>query len=88
MITKLKENLKKATLFLTLLTIGLFIFLSLFSYNKNDNSLFSYNSLNLENHNYFGVLGSIISSSLLDIFGKVSYLIPIFFYISFFKNYF
>ncbi len=79
MITKLKENLKKATLFLTLLTIGLFIFLSLFSYNKNDNSLFSYNSLNLENHNYFGVLGSIISSSLLDIFGKVSYLIPIFF---------
>ena len=78
MITKIKENLKKAILFLTLLTIGLFIFLSLFSYNQNDNSFFSFNSVTIDNHNYFGFAGSVVSSSLFDIFGKVSYLIPIF----------
>ena len=38
MITKLKENLKKAVLFLSLFTIGLYIFFSLFSHNNNDNN--------------------------------------------------
>ena len=79
MITKLKENLKKAILFLTLFTIGFSIFLSLFSFNQNDNSFFSFNSTTLDNQNYLGYFGSLVSSSLLDIFGKVSYLIPFFF---------
>ena len=86
MITKLKENLKKPLIF-NVTDNWLIHFLSLFSYNKNDNSLFSYNSLNLENHNYFGVLGSIISSSL-GYFWKSFLSNSYFFYISFFKNYF
>ena len=79
MITKLKENLKKAVLFLSLFTIGLYIFFSLFSHNNNDNDFFSFNSSTLQYQNYLGYLGSFISSSLIDIFGKVSYLIPFFF---------
>ena len=81
MITKLKENLKKTVLFLSLFTIGSFIFLSLFSYNQSDNSIFIFNSENLNNKNYLGFLGSFVSSALIDIFGKVSYLIPFFFFI-------
>ena len=79
MITKLKENLKKAVLFLSLFTIGLYIFFSLFSHNNNDNDFFSFNSSTLQYHNHLGYLGSFISSSLIDIFGKVSYVIPFFF---------
>ena len=79
MITKLKKNLKKAILFLAFFTTGLFIFLSLFSYNQNDNSIFNFNSATLNYQNYFGFLGSLVSSFLLDVFGNISYLIPIFF---------
>ena len=81
MITKLKENLKKAILFLTLFIIGFFIFLSLVSHNPNDNSFYSFDSSVFNYQNYLGTFGSFLSSSLLSIFGKVAFLIPIFFII-------
>ncbi len=81
MITKLKENLKKAILFLTLFIIGFFIFLSLVSHDPNDNSFYSFDSSVFNYQNYLGTFGSFLSSSLLSIFGKVAFLIPIFFII-------
>ena len=81
MITKLKENLKKAILFLTLFIIGFFIFLSLVSHNPNDNSFYSFDSSVFNYQNYLGTFGSFLSSSLLSIFGKVAFLIPSFFII-------
>ena len=78
MFTKFKENLKKAFLFLVLFSIGVFIFISLLSFNQSDNSFFSYNSKNTQYDNFFGISGSFLSSILLEIFGKVSYLIPFF----------
>ena len=78
MFTKFKENLKKAFLFLVLFSIGVLIFISLLSFNQSDNSFFSYDSKNTEYENFFGISGSFLSSFLLEIFGKVSYLIPFF----------
>ena len=62
MITKLKENLKKAILFLTLFIIGFFIFLSLVSHNPNDNSFYSFDSSVFNYQNYLGTFGSFLSS--------------------------
>ena len=81
MITKLKDNLKKAVLFLTLFIIGFFLFLSLLTHSSNDNNFYSFDSTILNYQNYLGFFGSFVSSSLLDVFGKVSFLIPIFFII-------
>ena len=78
MFTKFKENLKKAFLFLVLFSIGVLIFISLLSFNQSDNSFFYYDSKNTEYDNFFGISGSFLSSFLLEIFGKVSYLIPFF----------
>ena len=78
MFTKFKENLKKAFLFLVLFSIGMLIFISLLSFNQSDNSFFSYDSKNSDYDNLFGIAGSFLSSFLLEIFGKVSYLIPFF----------
>ena len=81
MITKIKENLKKAILFLTLFIIGFSIFLSLVSHSPDDNSFYSFDSSVFKYQNYLGIFGSFVSSSLLSIFGKVAFLIPIFFII-------
>ena len=81
MITKLKDNLKKAVLFLTLFIIGFFLFLSLLTHSSNDNNFYYFDSTILNYQNYLGFFGSFVSSSLLDVFGKVSFLIPIFFII-------
>ena len=78
MFTKFKENLKKAFLFLVLFLIGISIFVSLLSFNQSDNNFLSYDSNNLDYDNLFGVSGSFLSYFLLEIFGKVSYLIPFF----------
>ena len=79
MITKLKENLKKSCSVSFLICNWSLYFCLTFSHNDNDNDFFSFNSSTLQYQNYLGYLGSFISSSLIDIFGKVSYLIPFFF---------
>ena len=59
--------------------IGVSVFLSLISFNKTDNNFFSYNSSLTENKNLLGFVGSFVSSFLKDIFGNISFLIPLFF---------
>ncbi len=79
MFAKFKENLKKTFLSLSVLSIGILIFISLFTFHHSDNTFFKYDSTLIENKNAFGLLGSVISELLLEVFGKSSYFLSFFF---------
>ncbi len=56
--------------------VGLFVFLSLFSYHRNDVSFYTTSDFVI--HNWMGVFGAYCSDFLFQWFGYASYLIPIF----------
>ena len=78
MLKKLKENLKKYFQFFTLISIGLIILFSLFSFNPQDNSVYKFDSNFQDYNNLLGFTGSLISDILLRAFGHSSYIFPIF----------
>ena len=65
---------------LIFIIISIFLFTSLFGFNKNDVALGNYNS-SLITLNYLGPYGSYISGFLIVALHYSSYLIPIFFLI-------
>ena len=79
MFKNFKKDFEKILLVSFLFIIGVSVFLSLISFNKTDNNFFSYNSSLTENKNLLGFVGSFVSSFLKDIFGNISFLIPLFF---------
>ena len=76
--SKFKENLKKIILFSVFSTIGIFIFISLLSSSPEKNNFFMFDSLSDDSENFFGLVSSILSNFLFDIFGIVSYLFCVF----------
>ena len=78
MLKKLKENLKKYFQFFTLISLGLIILFSLFSFNPQDNSVYKFDSNFQDYNNLLGFTGSLISDVLLRAFGHSSYFFPIF----------
>jgi S-DNA-T family DNA segregation ATPase FtsK/SpoIIIE len=75
----LKEKIKRESIGILLFSIALFIFLSLFSYDPGDPSFFTYTSSKTRGiHNWMGIIGSYLSSLLLQGFGFPSFLIPLF----------
>ena len=76
--SKFKENLKKIILFSVFSTIGIFIFISLLSSSPEKNNFFMFDSLSEDSKNFFGLVSSILSNFLFDIFGIVSYLFCVF----------
>ncbi len=79
MFKNFKKDFEKILLVSFLFIIGVSVFLSLITFNKTDNNFFSYNSSLTENKNLLGFVGSFVSSFLKDIFGNISFLIPLFF---------
>jgi S-DNA-T family DNA segregation ATPase FtsK/SpoIIIE len=74
----IKERLKREIIGILLIAIGLFLFLSLVSYNPADPSLFSYVSSRAKGiHNWMGIVGAYISGFLFQGFGFPSFLIPL-----------
>ena len=78
MLKKLKENLKKYFQFFTLISLGLIILFSLFSFNPQDNAVYKFDSNFQDYNNLLGFIGSLISDILLRAFGHSSYFFPIF----------
>ena len=56
----------------------MFTFLSLITHDQVDNDYFKYNSNSEDSKNLLGFFGAVVSGFLYDIFGHISYLIPIF----------
>ena len=75
---KLKElNIKNILIGSLLIVIGIFLILTLFSYDQNDNSFFQSDSLKQKQHNFFGTFGSYTSDLLLRAFGLSSFLLTV-----------
>lgn len=85
MLKKIKENLKKYFQFLTLISLGLIILFSLFSFNPQDNAVYKFDSTIQYNNNLLGYVGSLISDILLRAFGHISYFLPIFLFLNGFR---
>ena len=85
MLKKLKENLKKYFQFFTLISLGLIILFSLFSFNPQDNAVYKFDSNFQDYNNLLGATGSLISDILLRAFGHSSYLFPIFLFLNGYK---
>tara|TARA_A100001011_G_scaffold400577_1_gene516419 strand:+ start:10172 stop:12361 length:2190 start_codon:yes stop_codon:yes gene_type:complete len=85
MFKNFKENFEKFIISFILFSIGFITLVSLITYNKIDNSFFKYDSNIQESSNLFGIFGSYLSSFLIDIFGNISFLIPVFFIFHFFS---
>ena len=79
MFKKLKENLKKSTKSLLLIFLSVAIFLSLFTFSADDNSVYKFDSSLTNYKNFFGYTGSLLSDVLLSSIGYCSYLLPLFF---------
>ncbi len=79
MFKNFKDNFEKFLVSLILFSIGFTTLVSLITYNQIDNSFFKYNSNIKESTNFLGAFGSYLSSFLLDIFGYISFIIPVFF---------
>ena len=79
MFKNFKDNFEKFLVSLILFSIGFTTLVSLITYNQIDNSFFNYNSNIKESTNLLGAFGSYLSSFLLDIFGYISFIIPVFF---------
>ena len=78
MFKNFKENFEKFFIFSLLFLIGMFVFLSLITHDQVDNDYFKYNSNSEDSKNLLGFFGAVVSGFLYDIFGHISYLIPIF----------
>jgi S-DNA-T family DNA segregation ATPase FtsK/SpoIIIE len=73
----IKERLKHEIVGILLIALGIFLFLSLVSYDPTDASFFSYTSSRARDiHNWMGIVGSYVSSLLFQGFGLPSFLIP------------
>lgn len=73
----IKERLKYEVSGILLAAMGLFLFLSLVSYNPLDPSFFSYTSSKVKDvHNWMGMVGAHLSGFLFQGFGFPSFLIP------------
>ena len=62
---------------ITTTSLSLLIFLSLVTYDTNDNSLFQYDSSIKINNNILGVSGAVVSDLLIKTFGIASFIIPL-----------
>jgi S-DNA-T family DNA segregation ATPase FtsK/SpoIIIE len=71
-----KEKLKQEIKGMALSALGLFILISLLSYNSWDNTLNSSGSPEPGYHNFCGMVGAQVADILLASFGLASYLIP------------
>lgn len=75
---RLREKLKREVLGIIFISLGIFLFLSLISYDPIDPSFFSYYSSKVSDiHNWMGIVGAYISSFLFIGFGFPSFLIPL-----------
>jgi S-DNA-T family DNA segregation ATPase FtsK/SpoIIIE len=73
----IKERLRHEIVGILLVAMGIFLLLSLISYDPIDPSFFSYTSSKVRNiHNWMGIVGSYLSSFLFQGFGFSSFLIP------------
>jgi S-DNA-T family DNA segregation ATPase FtsK/SpoIIIE len=73
----IKEKLKREIIGILLVALGIFLFLSLATFDPADPSLFSYSSSKArEIHNWMGVVGSYMAGLLFYGFGLPSFLIP------------
>ena len=79
MFKNFKANFEKFLISFILFSIGSITLVSLITYNQVDNSFFKYDSNIKESSNILGAFGSYLSSLLIDIFGFISFLIPVFF---------
>ncbi len=74
------KNYNKAFYYLAFIatfSVGVLIFLSLITYNTNDNSLFQYDSAIEENNNILGISGAVVSDLLIKSFGISAFIIPV-----------
>ena len=74
-----KDNFEKFLISFILFSIGFLTLVSLVTYNQIDNSFFKYDSKIYGSSNILGIFGSYLSSFLIDIFGYISFFIPLFF---------
>lgn len=73
----IKEKLKREIIGILLVALGIFLFVSLVTFDPTDPSLFSYSSSKArEIHNWMGVVGSYMAGLLFYGFGLPSFLIP------------
>jgi len=73
----IKEKLKREILGILLVALGIFLFLSMVSFDPIDPSFFSYTSSKArEIQNWMGVVGSYTAGLLFHAFGLPSFLIP------------
>jgi S-DNA-T family DNA segregation ATPase FtsK/SpoIIIE len=79
MFKNFKDNFEKFLISFILFSIGSTTLVSLITYNQVDNSFFKYDSNIQESSNILGSFGSYLSAFLIDIFGFISFLIPVFF---------
>ncbi len=79
MFKNFKDNFEKFLISFILFFIGLITLVSLITYNQKDNSFFNYDSNIQDSSNILGAFGSYLSSFLIDIFGIISFFIPVFF---------
>ena len=79
MFKNFKDNFEKFLISFILFSIGILTLVSLITYNQIDNSFFKYDSKIYGTSNILGIFGSYLSSFLIDIFGYVSFFIPLFF---------
>ena len=78
MFKNFKDNFEKFLISFILFSIGFITLVSLITYNQTDNSFFKYDSNLEESSNVLGAFGSYLSSFLIDIFGYISFFIPLF----------
>jgi len=72
-----KERLRHEIVGILLAAIGIFLLLSLVSYDPTDPSFFSYTSSQVRDiHNWMGIVGAYLSGLLFQGFGFSSFLIP------------
>jgi len=79
MFKNFKDNFEKFLISFILFFIGFITLVSLITYNQKDNSFFNYDSNIQDSSNILGAFGSYLSSFLIDIFGIISFFIPVFF---------
>ena len=73
----IKEKLKREILGILLVALGIFLFMSLVTFDPTDPSFFSYTSVKSgEIHNWMGAVGSYVAGLLFHGFGLPSFLIP------------
>ncbi len=73
----IKEKLKREIIGILLIAVGIFLFMSLVTFDPADPSFFSYTSSKIRTiHNWMGAVGSYLGGFLFHAFGLSSFLIP------------